>query len=93
MPLIRSHRLLYVQVPQVVMNLVLPYSGKGFAALVPILQSISWGGARREVVSEDLGKKLLSTSAFSWSVDTRLPFLFIREPMLSLTFFFWLTYL
>jgi len=50
---IRSHRLMYVQVPQVVPNLVFPYDGRGFAPLDPILQSINWGGARRDVASED----------------------------------------
>jgi len=67
---------MYVQIPRVVMNLVFPYSGKG--PLVPILQSISWGGVRREVASGDWDKKqLLSTSAYSSSTGTRLPFLFI----------------
>jgi len=53
MHLIRSHRFKYIQVLQVVLNLVFPYSGKGFAPLVPILQFIKWGGARREVASEN----------------------------------------
>jgi len=53
MYLIRSHRLLYVEVPQLIMNLVFRYSGKGFTPLVPILQSIDSGGARREAASED----------------------------------------
>jgi len=44
---------MYVQVPQVFPNLVFPYSGRGFAPLVPIWQSISWGGVRRGVASED----------------------------------------
>jgi len=35
---------MYVQVPQVVPKLVFLYSGRGFAPLVPILQSISWKG-------------------------------------------------
>ena len=48
----RSHRLLYIQVPQVVPNLVFPYSERGFAPLVPIMQSINWGGVRREVASD-----------------------------------------
>jgi len=89
---IRSHRLLYAQVPQVVLNLVFRYSGKGFAPLVPILQCINLGGARREVAGESKAKKL-STSAFSPSVDTRLPFLLVRGDTLSLTFLCWLTYL
>jgi len=44
---------MYVQVPQVVPDLVFHYSGKVFAPLDPILQSINWGGAKREVASED----------------------------------------
>ncbi|KAK4816838.1 hypothetical protein QYF61_023902 [Mycteria americana] len=36
-------------------------------------------------------KRLLSTSAFSWSVVTSLPVVFIRAGTLSLTFLFWLT--
>jgi len=50
---------MYVQVPQVVTNLVFPFSEKGFAPLDPILQSINWGGSRREVASEDGGKKVV----------------------------------
>ena len=59
------------------MNLILCYSERGFTLLFPILWSIDFGGPRREVASEDWGKKLLSTSAFSLSVETRSPFLFI----------------
>jgi len=47
MHLIRSHRLMYIQVPQVVPKLDFPCSGRGFAPLVSILQSINQGGARR----------------------------------------------
>jgi len=53
MHLVRSHRLLYVHVPQVVLNLVFWYIVRDFAPLEPILQFISWGGARREAASED----------------------------------------
>jgi len=49
---IMSHRLLYVQIPQVVMNLIFLYSGRGFTPLLPILQ-FNWGWVRREVASED----------------------------------------
>jgi len=55
MHLVRSHKLMYVDVPQVVTNLIFLYSGKGFTPLVPILQSINSGEIRRE--SEDWGKK------------------------------------
>jgi len=57
MHLVRSHRLMYVQVPQLVPNLIFPYSGRGFSPLVPILQSIDSGGARREVASRRLREK------------------------------------
>ena len=53
MHLVKSHRFIYVQVPQVVTNLIFPYSGRGFAPPVPVLQSISLGGVGREVASED----------------------------------------
>jgi len=53
MQLVRSHRFIFVQVPQVVMNIVYPYGGRSFARLVPIVQSINLGGARREAASED----------------------------------------
>jgi len=41
------------------MNLIFFHSGRGFAPLVPILQSISWRRVRREVASEDWGKKVV----------------------------------
>jgi len=44
---------MYAQAPQVVTNLVFPYSEGDFIPLVPILQSINSGGMRREVASED----------------------------------------
>ena len=50
---------MHIQVPQLVTNLVFTYSGRGFSPLVPILQSIGWGGARREVASEDWGKRVV----------------------------------
>ena len=53
MHLIRSHRLVYIQVPQAVTNLIFPYSGRGFIPPVSILWSIGLGGVRREVTSED----------------------------------------
>ncbi|KAK4815922.1 LOW QUALITY PROTEIN: hypothetical protein QYF61_010179 [Mycteria americana] len=44
MHLIRSHRLKYVQVPQVVTNLIFPYSGRVFMPLVPKMLSIDSRG-------------------------------------------------
>jgi len=57
MHLIRSHRFMYVQVPQVVKNLVFPYSGRSFTTLVPILWFISSGGVRREAAGEEKGSQ------------------------------------
>jgi len=54
----RSHRLMDVQISQVVPDLVYLYHGRGFAPLVPILQSIKWGGSRKEFASEDQGKNV-----------------------------------
>jgi len=45
--------MMYIQVPQVVTNLVFPYSGRSFAPLVPILRSINSEGVRGEVASKD----------------------------------------
>jgi len=45
--------LMYIQVPQVVRNLIFSYSGMDFAPPVLILQSIHWRGMGREVASED----------------------------------------
>jgi len=92
MHLVRSHRLMYVQIPQVVPNLIFPYSGRSFSPLVPILQSINSGGARREVASRRLREK-------SCGVPQPSPHLLILGHhscssgggTLSLTFFFWLT--
>jgi len=72
MHLVRSHRLTFVQVPQVVTNLIFSYSGRDFASPIPVLWSIHSRGVGREVASEDSGKRLLSTSAFSPRVPTSL---------------------
>jgi len=53
MHLIRSHRPMYVQVPQVVANLIFSYSGRSFAPPVPALQPIHFTGVGKEVASED----------------------------------------
>ena len=64
MHLIKSHRPIYVQVPQVVTNLVFSYSSKGFSPLVPILQSVSWEVVRREATSEDRVKNVVEYLSF-----------------------------
>jgi len=53
MHLIRSHRFVYIQFPQVVTNLIFSDSGMSFNPLVPILWTIGSGGVRIEVASED----------------------------------------
>jgi len=50
---------MYLQVPQVVTNLIFLYSGRGFTPLVPVLWSINSGGVREEVASESRGKKVV----------------------------------
>jgi len=55
---IRSHRLMYVQVPHVVTNTIFSYSGRDFAPPVPILWSIHLRGVGREVDSKDGVKKV-----------------------------------
>lgn len=62
MYLIKSHRLTYIQVLQVVMNLIFSYCGSDFAPLVPILQSIHSGGIGLSVKTK--AKKLLSIRVF-----------------------------
>ncbi|KAK4831142.1 hypothetical protein QYF61_015445 [Mycteria americana] len=54
MPLIRSHRLMYVQVPQVVTNLTFTSSGRGFTPPVPNMLPIDLGGVRRAIARRAL---------------------------------------
>lgn len=51
--------------------------GRNFAPTIPLPPSIYLRGVGREVTTEDWGKKMLCTSAFSSSVPTSLPELFI----------------
>jgi len=53
MHLVRSHRLMYIQVPQVVTNLIFSYSGRDLASPVPVLWLIYLRGMGREAASED----------------------------------------
>ena len=76
MRLVRSHRFMYVQVPQVVKKPIF-YSGRDFAPPVPALQSINLRGVGRKIAGEDRGKKLLSTSASFLSIIMSLPVLLI----------------
>jgi len=73
MHLIRSSRLMHIQVPQVVMNLIFPYCGRSFTPLVLIYSR----DVRERLSVKTEAKKLLNTSAFPLSVDNRSPFLFI----------------
>ena len=54
--LIRFHRYLCVQVPQVVMNLIFSYSWRDFATPVLDLRSIHSRGLEKEVACEDCVK-------------------------------------
>ena len=69
MHLIKAHRLLYVQVPQVVPNLLFSYSGRGFAPSSPSCSPSTGEGWGQRLPGKNEGKKLLSTSAFSSSVE------------------------
>ena len=53
MHLVRSHRLMHAQVPQVLTNRIFSSSGKDFAPPVPVLRSIRSRGVGREAASED----------------------------------------
>ena len=53
MHLVRSHRFMYVQIAQVVSNLIFSYSGSDFAPQVSIFQSIYLRGMGREIASEE----------------------------------------
>jgi len=44
---------MYIQVPQVVTNLIFPYRGRDFGPPVPVLQSVHLRGVGREVARED----------------------------------------
>lgn len=86
MHLIRSHRLTYIQVRQVIMQLIFSYRGRDFASpVLPCSPSVP------EVWEESLPvktetKKLLRTLASFSSTVTSLPVSVIRREMLSLTF-------
>lgn len=57
--LITFDRLRYVQVLQVVPNLIFPYSRRDFVPPGIVLWTIHLRGVRREVASEDWGKKVV----------------------------------
>lgn len=69
MYLVRSYTLMYVQVPQVVMNLIFSYRGRDFSPQVPALKSIHSRGVGREA-DRGTEAKLLSTSGFFSSIVT-----------------------
>lgn len=83
MHLIRTHTL-NVQVSQMVTSLIHAYRGRDVAPPVPTFWTIHWKAVWRAVISEDWGKKLLSTSAFS------LFFYYLAHVDVD---FFWLMYL
>jgi len=53
MRLVRSLRLMYAQLPQVVTDLIFSCNGRDFAPSVPVLQSIHSRSVGRVVASED----------------------------------------
>ena len=59
MHLIMSHRLLYVQVPQVVTDSIFPYSARDFSFPIPILESIHSRAVGREASSKDRDKEVV----------------------------------
>lgn len=64
-PLLESHGLVYVQILQVVLNLIFSYDGKDFSPQVPSLRLMGLRNVGRVIISYKWGKKkLLSTSAF-----------------------------
>ena len=72
MHLIETHRLVDVQVPQMVKNPSLAYSGRNIASPISSYQTKCLRAVWQAVIREDRDKKLLSTSAFSLSVVTSL---------------------
>lgn len=93
MHLVEIHRVVDVQIPQIVTNLSLAYSRRDIASPVPSYWTKCLRAVRRAGVREDGDKKLLSTSAFpcqllpacmchSLGVYTPLDFPFlIEEPV------------
>jgi len=93
MHLIRSHRRMYVQVPQVVTNLILSYSERDFAPLVPVYLYIHLRGVGRDVSSEDRGKNVVEYLSLLLVHCYQFASCVHPGGTLSLTFLFWLTYL
>jgi len=75
MHLIRSHRFLYVQVPQV--NLIFSYDVGDLAPPFPALRSIHSRGVEERLPAKTEAKKLLSTSAFFCFIVTNMPVMFV----------------
>ena len=59
MHLIRTHRLVDVQVPQVVMNLIFSYSGRDVTSPIPSYQTKHLRAVWQAVIREDLDKKIV----------------------------------
>lgn len=80
MILIGSHRILHIQVPQMVMDFIFTYTGKLAAPSAPILLSISSRDVRRVPL-------MTETSASPLSIVTSFPALFNRGVHLLWCFF------
>lgn len=76
MVVIRSLRIVFVQVPQMVM--IFSYSGMDFALLIPALQFIHLRSVGREVAREDWGIKAVKYLGLPLSVVTSLPVFLIK---------------
>ena len=95
MHLFRSHRLKYVQVPQVVSDLIFSYDGKDFIPSGPPSSFRDLRNVGREMIVENWGRIVFSTSAFcgSGKFVTNSLVLFTRVGTFSLIFLIWSTYL
>lgn len=80
---------MYIQVSQVVSNMIFSYDGCDFIPPVPTLQSIHWKGVWRAIHNQkNEGKYLLNTSAFSTLVVTSSLVSFMPRIQFLLPFFY-----
>jgi len=68
MHLIGTNRLMDVQLPQVVMNVIVTYSRRDIAPSVPTFQTICSRAVRRAVSSEDEAKKFVEYLSSPWTL-------------------------
>lgn len=70
MHLIETHKHSNIQVTQVIMNLILAHSRKEVVSTIPSFWTNQMSAVWSAIISENWGKKFLSTSDFSLSVVT-----------------------